>query len=151
MPALVSGEMKENFLGVEARLEMQLHSSARTSTAKQITLGLTFGKKKAGDVLGLAVVRIKDGGIAAVDARLALGDSVVSVDGAELLGLGALAINRLLVGDEGSVACLKVIKKGDTLPQEISLMRLLGSVPPARTGARTARLAGFGVINKMTS
>ena len=35
------------------------------------------------------------------------------MDGAELLGLGALAINRLLVGDEGSVACLKVSCRGN--------------------------------------
>lgn len=82
--------------GEEEGVETVLAAAAQP---KQITLGITFGKcDDDGTPQGMKVVRIKDGGIASLHRGLSVGDLVLSIDDTPLLGLSAVAVNRLIVG-----------------------------------------------------
>mmetsp|Transcript_43448 Transcript_43448/g.137379 ORF Transcript_43448/g.137379 Transcript_43448/m.137379 type:complete len:267 (+) Transcript_43448:543-1343(+) len=113
------------------------------ATGKQITLGITFGRDEDESMLpGLKVVRLKDGGVAALSGRISVGDRVITVDGNDISKLSPVEANRLLVGAEGSVAVLRVMRHDnqDSL-EEIAIQRIIQGQTPQRNA--------FGVVRKL--
>eukprot|EP00291_Cryptomonas_curvata_P025101 CAMPEP_0172156250 /NCGR_PEP_ID=MMETSP1050-20130122/3087_1 /TAXON_ID=233186 /ORGANISM="Cryptomonas curvata, Strain CCAP979/52" /LENGTH=320 /DNA_ID=CAMNT_0012825259 /DNA_START=79 /DNA_END=1037 /DNA_ORIENTATION=- len=76
------------------------HEASSKQEAKQVALGIILGK--SGEEEGMTIMRIKDGGIAALHGGLTVGMRILTIDGMALDGLSPLEMNRLTTGPEGS-------------------------------------------------
>jgi len=118
-----------------------------------VTLGITLGKSNKGSG-GLVVLRIKDGGVASKDGRLAVGDWILSVDDTSVADMKPMDAQKMLVGPIGSSSTLKISKNGPPASvggteveglevTELILRRDVGPAAPAHT-----QNAAFGIVRK---
>mmetsp|Transcript_23258 Transcript_23258/g.75640 ORF Transcript_23258/g.75640 Transcript_23258/m.75640 type:complete len:263 (-) Transcript_23258:822-1610(-) len=101
-------------------------------------VGLLLMKASAAQQEVVKVVKITPGGAAAQDARIRVGDIIVAIDGASLVGLSMDEICSRIRGPEGQPISLSVERKedGSLLSMEVCLHRQV--VP---TEHRTVTLA----------
>lgn len=90
------------------------------SSSKQCGLGLTFLKSTD---KGYPVKRVKEGGAAESAGSVASKDILVSIDGVSLVGKDMKSLARLMMGPEGSVAVLQVLKRGAGEPCVVEIVR----------------------------
>jgi len=110
--------------------EVSISSSVAGQVAgpgKPCGIGLTFSQKSDGR--GVTVKRVKEGGAAALEGSIQAGDVVVSIDDTGMAGLDQTAQAKLMMGAEGSVATLVVLKGGAQQQVTVMLQRSRPAAP----------------------
>jgi C-terminal processing protease CtpA/Prc len=95
-------------------------SDQSVGSGNKAGLGLTFVKPDGQP--GVLVKRVKQGGAAAATGKLFPGDRVMQIDGQDLLQVTSRVLTSLVMGPEGSVSRLKVIRPDGSL-DDVAVLR----------------------------